>query len=106
MAQFDVHRNPGQRSSSIPFVVVIQSAIFDASGRRLVIPLVRASDFGKVEHKRFNPTFKIDHLQVVLQPLEMVSIASRDLGQPVASLTDEGDSIRDAIDELITQAYG
>lgn len=106
MAQFDVHRNPGRRSSSIPLVVIVQSAVFDASNRRMVAPLVKASDFGKVEHSRFNPTFKVDDVQVVLQPLEMVSISFKDLGEPIASLTDEGDRIVAALDELITQAYG
>jgi toxin CcdB len=29
MAQFDVFRNPGVRRDAIPFVVVVQSAVFD-----------------------------------------------------------------------------
>lgn len=29
MAQFDVHRNKGANRDAIPYVVVVQSAIFD-----------------------------------------------------------------------------
>jgi len=106
MAQFDVHKNPGKQSPHIPFVVVVQSAIFDDFGRRMVVPLVRASDFGRVEEGSFNPSFNVDGIRVVLQPLEMASIATKALGERIASLRDEGTIITDAIDKLITKAFG
>ena len=40
MAQFDVHRNKGQLQASIPFVVLVQSSLFDRYKRRVVAPLV------------------------------------------------------------------
>ena len=43
MAQFDVHRNKGPLRDSIPFVVLVQSSLFDDYRRRVVVPLVRRS---------------------------------------------------------------
>lgn len=106
MAQFDVHRNPGQTRRHVPFVVVVQSAVFDGYERRVVIPLVRASSFGQTEHKRFNPSFTVRGVRVILHPLELSSIPASRLDAPVTSLAEEGDDIIAAIDELITRAYG
>ena len=44
MAQFDVHRNKGPLKESIPFVVIVQSSLFDRYRRRMVVPLVRRTD--------------------------------------------------------------
>lgn len=41
MAQFDVHRNTGKQREAIPYVVVVQSSLFDRYRRRVVIPLDR-----------------------------------------------------------------
>ena len=30
MAQFDVHRNTGKQRETIPFVVVVQSSLYDS----------------------------------------------------------------------------
>jgi toxin CcdB len=48
MAQFDVHRNCGSNRERIPYVVVVQSALFDDYRRRVVVPLVKASAAGKI----------------------------------------------------------
>lgn len=71
MAQFDVLQNLGRQQETIPFVVV-QSSQFDEFGRRVLVPLVRASALGKTKLPRFNPSFKIRDVAVVLRPLEMV----------------------------------
>jgi toxin CcdB len=106
MAQFDVHPNPGKLKGVIPFIVVVQSAVFDGSERRVVAPLVLAREFGRIASKRFNPKFTVEGLEVVLQPLELVSVPAHLLGSAVASLREEGQSIVDALDELMSQAYG
>lgn len=105
MAQFDVHRNSGNQRERIPYVVVVQSSIFDEYRRRVVVPLVKAAYVGKIANPRFNPTFKIAKTTVVLHPLEIVSVAIELLGKPVASLAAEGDRIVDALDELLTRAW-
>lgn len=101
MAQFDVHRNSGKHRDIIPYVVVVQSTLFDDYRRRVVVPLVRASAVGNVSNPRFNPSFKIERTLVVLHPLEIVSVALEDLGKPVTSLAKESDRILGALDDLL-----
>jgi toxin CcdB len=103
MAQFDVHRNPGRHSDSIPFVVIVQSTLYDDYRRRVVVPLVNKSSLGKVTSPRFNPTFQIKGQSVVLHPLEIVSVARENLGEQVGSLEEQGDKIIAALDELLTR---
>jgi toxin CcdB len=104
MPQFDVHRNTGKHKDAIPFVVVVQSAQFDSYRRRVVVPLVRAAEIGRISYAAFNPTFKIRGVSVVLHPLEIVSVPLDQLGDVVGSLSDEGQSIVAALDELLTHA--
>lgn len=106
MAQFDVHRNRGSSRDAIPYVVVVQSAIFDGYKRRVVVPLVKKSQLDKVTFPRFNPTFTIEGTPVVLHPLELASVGTDKLGKVVHSLAEEGQQIIDALDELITRAHG
>lgn len=106
MAQFDVHRNSGRHADEIPYVVVVQSALFDEYARRVVVPLVKATAVGGTPNPRFNPTFKIGRTAVVLHPLEIVSVAADQLGAPIASLASEGNRIVGALDELLSRAWG
>ncbi len=106
MAQFDVHRNTGKQRDDIPYVVVVQSSLYDNYRRRVVVPLVQKSALGKISNPRFNPSFKIESIPVVLHPLEIVSVANEQLGEFVVSLGQEGNRIMDALDELLTQAWG
>jgi toxin CcdB len=106
MAQFDVHRNTGKHRDDIPYVVLVQSSLYDGYRRRVVVPRVRKSALGKVSNPRFNPAFKIENIQVVLHPLEIVSVPNELLGEYVRSLSSEGSRIMDALDELLTQAWG
>jgi hypothetical protein len=59
LPQFDVHRNPGRHRDSIPFVVIVQSTLYDDYRRRVVVPLVDKSSLEKITNPRFNPTFRI-----------------------------------------------
>lgn len=106
MAQFDVHRNTGKHRDDIPYVVLVQSSLYDSYRRRVVVPLVRKSALGKISNPRFNPSFKIENISVVLHPLEIVSVPNEQLGEFVQSLGKEGNRIMDALDELLTQAWG
>ena len=106
MAQFAVHRNPGRQKDAIPFVVVVQSTIYDDSRRRVVVPLVRKTSDVPVYARRLNPAFVVDGITVVLHPIDIGSVPEDKLGEPVASLAAHGDAIIGALDELITRAYG
>ena len=108
MAQFDVHRNKGSQKESIPFVVLVQSSLFDRDRRRVVVPLVLRSalpGFTSSAGSRMNPVFQVEGMDVVLHPLDMVSVAVDRLGQHVASLADHGLRISDALDELLTRSW-
>lgn len=106
MAQFDVHRNTGKLRETIPYVVLVQSALYDAYRRRVAVPLVRLSALGQVDSSGLNPVFEIENVPVVLHPLEIVSVANDQLGEFVVSLAGEGDRITAALDELLTRAWG
>lgn len=106
MAQFDVHRNIGKHRDEIPYVVLVQSSLYDSYRRRVVVPMVRKAVLGKVSNPRFNPSFKIENVHVILHPLEIVSVPNELLGEYVESLGSEGSRIMDALDELLTRAWG
>jgi toxin CcdB len=109
MAQFDVHRNKGPLKESIPFVVLVQSSLFDRYRRRMVVPLVRRSALpgqAATVGSRMNPEFQVEGLELVLHPLDMVSVALDQLGENVASLAGQGQTIADALDELLTRSWG
>jgi len=106
MAQFDLHRNKGPRKDSIPYVVIVQSALFDGYRRRLVVPLVRRNALSPdMTATRLNPSFTVDGALVVLHPLDMVSVALEQLGEHAGSLSDHGQAITDALDEVFTRAW-
>jgi toxin CcdB len=109
MAQFDVHRNKGALRDSIPFVVLVQSGLFDRYRRRVVVPLVRQTVLPRntpTPGSRMNPVFFIDGMHVVLHPLDMVSVDLDQLGEVVVSLEQDGQIIADALDELLTRSWG
>ncbi|HSV53913.1 MAG TPA: CcdB family protein [Burkholderiaceae bacterium] len=108
MAQFDVHRNKGLLKATIPFVVVVQSAQFDRYRRRVVVPLVHRSALPAntpTVGSRMNPVFRIQNTDVVLHPLDTVSVALDDLGSKAGSLAEHGQAIADALDELLSRSW-
>lgn len=105
MPQFDVHRNPGRHAESAPFVVVVQSSQFDGHRRRVVVPLVRTSQMGRIAFPAFNPTFSVNGIAVALDPLDMVAVPLERLGPAVESLADHGLAIVNALDELFSRAW-
>ena len=109
MAQFDVHRNLGANKVPIPFVVIVQSSQFDRYRRRVVVPLMRRSVLSisaSTVGSRMNPVFKVQSIEVVLNPLEMASVATENLGAKVGTLTQHRDKIVDALDEMLTCSWG
>ena len=109
MAQFDVHRNKGALQVSIPFVVIVQSTLFDGYRRRMVVPLRRRAALPKqsaMASSRMNPIFRIEEIEVILHPLDMASVAVDQLGEHVGSLSEHGQAIADVLDELLTRSWG
>jgi len=50
--------------------------------------------------------FDVDSVEVVLHPLGMVSVPVDQLGPHIGSLAAQGQSISDALDELLTKVLG
>ncbi len=108
MAQFDVHKNIGKNKHAIPFVVIVQSSLYDKYRRRVVVPLIKTSELKNTSVQigtRLNPAFSIATIEVVLHPLEIVSVAVDQLGEKITTLVDEGGKISDALDEVFTRSW-
>lgn len=104
-AQFDVFKNIGPNKKSVPFVVVVQTSQLSASSRRVVVPLMDVSSY-RTQATTISPTFVIEGRQVMLNPLEIVSVPRTALKDHVTSLRSHETEIINAIDALITRAYG
>jgi len=105
MAQFDVFRNPGRQSVTIPFLVVLQNKRFERVSTRFVAPLALRRSAAAEPHY-LAPSFTVNGQDVVLDVFNLTAIPARRLGPPVASLADEESRVKliRAIDELISQA--
>lgn len=55
---------------------------------------------------RFTPEFRVRGQRVLLQPLEIASVPVGFLKEHVGSLKEHGQEIMDALDELLTRAFG
>ncbi len=104
MAQFDVHRNTGQHHLAIPYVVIVQSSFYERTKRRVVVPLVCRTTLNDLPATAINPVFTIEAREVILNPLEILSVPLDVLGEKVTSLLDESDAIIAALDELLARA--
>ena len=71
-----------------------------------MVPLVRQSALPNNTPTIMNPTFTIEGMDVVLHPLDMVSVALDQLGNFIGSISDHGQKITDALDELFTRSWG
>ncbi len=105
MAQFDVHRNTGRLRATVPFLLVVQSSQFTGYHRRIVVPLVKETTIGMQALRTLNPKFTIRNVQVVLHPLDLVSVPLDQLGECVGSLADVSDQVVTALDEVFTRAW-
>ena len=68
--------------------------------------MVRKYSLATISDTRFNPTFNIENIAVVLHPLEIASLPNEQLGEFVESIAHEGNRITDALDDLLTRAWG
>lgn len=102
MAQFDVYKNQNTVTSpSIPYLLEVQVEFLDRLGTRVVVPLVKASLFGKAA-QQLNPQFIIDQSEVVMSTAELAGVSVRLLGKKVCSLQGQRNEIVAALDFLFT----
>lgn len=101
MRQFDVFRNPSERSSDYaPFLLVLQSTLTMTETTVIVAPLVLPSRLPSVS--RLFPRVRVGSRQLVLSTSELGAVACQRLGQRVGNLERERDNIIAAIDMLFS----
>jgi toxin CcdB len=101
MARFDVHRNPGASTATVPFLLNVQSPLLDDVATRIVIPLRKADALGNVPAPSLlMPRFVIDGIACVLDTPQMAAIPSPALGAAVANLESGHGVIVAALDFL------
>jgi len=103
MAQFDVFENASSRTAKqFPYLLEVQSNLFEDSDRSVYIPLVK-SDTLKKPDEVLNPELIISGKTVRLFPLDISSAARSTMGVQVGNIRTESDSIVAAMDLLFAR---
>lgn len=101
MAQFDVYKNPGSRTSKqAPYLVEVQGGFVESLSTCVVIPLVERSYFTGA--KVLNPVIRVNDVEYFLSTAEITAVPRVILGQPVTSVQPYRSEIISAIDRLLT----
>jgi toxin CcdB len=99
--QFDVFRNPSRvGAQGRPFIVLVQTNYFRDASTRVVVPLIMPA--GVRPEGRLNPVIEIAGRKFYFQPIEITTIPTRLLRQPVASLEKYRYQIIAALDLVFT----
>lgn len=100
MAQFDVYRNPGVRTSKqAPYLVEIQGRFVESLATCVVIPLVCKEYFSGAQV--LNPVITVDGADYYLSTAEITAVLKTILGRPVTSLQACRTEIISAVDRLL-----
>jgi toxin CcdB len=99
--QGDVHLNIDESRDYAPFLLDVQVNLLSDLDTSVVVPLVRASAFGRPAG-RLHPRFTIDGQEVVMATHLLAAVRRSRLGDVVASLSEHRDTVFCAIDVLLT----
>jgi len=103
MAQFDVFENANSRTvQQFPYLLEIQSNVFEDANRAVYIPLVSESTLKKPD-KVLNASFNIAGISVRLFPLDISSAPRSAVGKLVGNVKDDSDSVVAAMDLLFAR---
>ena len=104
MSQFDVFENPNRaQRAGFPYLVVLQSDQLDHFSTRLVMPLVRMPNPPAMLPRRLAQTVRVAGEALHLAPHLSASLPERLLlRHPVASLRSQSDTLREALDAVIS----
>ena len=98
MPQFEVFRNKSPAAKRhVPYLLDVQSDLLKGVITRVVVPLVRAKDFGLLTG-RLNLSFRIEGTEVVMSTAELAGVSRTVLGDRVGTLADRRDEIVAALD--------
>ena len=100
MAQFDIYRNPGQRSSKrAPYLLEIQGNHTDQLATCVVIPLVLPEFF--IPASILNPIITLDGNDYLISTAEITAVSRAILGRSVGNAQQNRCEIIAAVDRLI-----
>lgn len=100
MAQLDVYKNPGPRTSKqAPYLVEVQGRFVDSLTTCVVIPLVCKEYFTGATI--LNPVIVVNGAEYLLSTAEITAVRKNILGLPVASVQSQRTQIIAAIDRLL-----
>lgn len=103
MAQFDVYRNTNASTRArIPYLLDVQSDLLEPLATRVVVPLARPEVLGGKLAERLSPLFRVEGRNVAMLTPELAGVSRKLLGERVASLVGERQSIVAALDLVFT----
>lgn len=103
MAQFDVYPNPSKTSKAFyPYLVDVQSSLLTELATRIVIPLGNRSDFGGGAMQGLTPEITFADQGLLLLTPQISSVPSKQLRNPVGTLSHFRDQIIGALDLAFT----
>ncbi len=96
MARFDVYRY----SETVPLVIDVQADLLSGLKTRAVIPLLAQAQ-AKQEHlPKLKPVIKVKGKNYVLMTTDIGTLRNSELKEPIDNLSDQRQTIVDAIDFL------
>ena len=98
MARFDVHELKSK--ADVPLVVDVQADLLEALRTRVVVPLVPLAVAEKEVTARLKPVVDIAGRSYVLMTTDLSAIPTAALGERVASVEPQRQTITDALDFL------
>lgn len=99
MAQFDVYRNPRPTASRRPYLVEVQGNLCEDLDTCVVIPLYNAGMM--VPDAVLNPTIIYDGKEYILVTSQITSVARKELGRSIGTLSHYRTEIINAIDRML-----
>ena len=103
MAQFDVYKNPSQKSrEAYPFLIDIQNELISDIKTRMVIPLGKLKHFRNEQLRGLTPIIQFQSEQYVLLTPQIASLPFKILKDPIGTAESLRGEIIAAIDFAIT----
>ena len=102
--QCSVYKNTGESESYAPYLLDVQAELLEGLETRVMVPLVRASEFGR-RAGRLHPVFTVCGEEVVMATHLLAAIRSSILGRIADSLIKHRAEIIGALDVLLVGVY-
>ena len=98
MAQFDVYKNPNEKTQKqFPYLLDVQNDLHSRMQSRLIVPLA----IGVPPIKYLTPQIRIEAQEVVMSTMDMTSVIADSMGDFVVNVKEYRVEIEDALDFLV-----